>query len=163
MITHVRTRATVPGGHAGAATLSRAAGSDPIAGASEKSLPDPPSTTLRRQSQPILLVAAGTLHRPRTAADVKDRGTLSRPGITPLDPEGSQKVRTDRGATTSGCRFHARLGAGHSRRVRHLPEYRSWSGSDDPGSVRRGSTATSVDCCGPAGEYNTEVPQPART
>src|SRR5215471_1689088 len=59
--------------------------------------PDPPPTTLRPESQPILLVAPGTLHRRRTADLVKrsllddgeDRGTLSRPGMTPLDTEGS--------------------------------------------------------------------------
>jgi transposase len=41
MITDARTRATGPGGHVGTATGSRAAGSDPIAGASEKSPPGP--------------------------------------------------------------------------------------------------------------------------
>ena len=53
--------------------------------------PDPPQTALRQESQPILLAALGTLHRRRTADDVKrsllddgeDRGTLSRPGMPP--------------------------------------------------------------------------------
>jgi hypothetical protein len=59
--------------------------------------PDPPPTTLRRQSQPILLVAPGTLRRRRTADVVKrsllddgeDRGTLSRPGMTLLTQRGA--------------------------------------------------------------------------
>jgi transposase len=53
--------------------------------------PDPPPTTLRQESQPILLAAPGTLRRRRTANvvkrslldDVEDRGTLSRPGNDP--------------------------------------------------------------------------------
>src|SRR5262249_48653490 len=58
----------------------------------------PRATTLGQESRPILPVAPGTLHRRRTADVVKrsllddgeDRGTLSRPGMTPLDTEGSQ-------------------------------------------------------------------------
>jgi transposase len=46
MITDARTRVTGPGGHVGAATGSRAAGSDPIASASEKSLPGPATNDL---------------------------------------------------------------------------------------------------------------------
>src|SRR6266536_6358529 len=60
--------------------------------------PDPPPATLRQQDQPIPLVVPGSLHQCRTAAVVKrtllddgeDRRTLSRPGMTPLDTEGSQ-------------------------------------------------------------------------
>src|SRR6266487_594955 len=59
--------------------------------------PDPPPATLRQQDQPIPLVVPGSLHQCRTAAVVKrtllddgeDRRTLSRPGMTPLDTEGS--------------------------------------------------------------------------
>jgi hypothetical protein len=41
MITDARAAATGPGGHVGAATGSSAAGSNPITGASDKSLPGP--------------------------------------------------------------------------------------------------------------------------
>ncbi len=55
-------------------------------------LPDPQPTSLRQESQPILLVAPGTLRRRRTADvvrrslldDGEDRGTLSRPGMALL-------------------------------------------------------------------------------
>jgi len=60
--------------------------------------PDPPPTTLRRERQPILLAAPGTLRRRRTADVVKrtllddgeDRGTLSRPGMPPLKQRGAR-------------------------------------------------------------------------
>src|SRR5438128_7485040 len=39
----------------------------------------------------------------------------------------------------------------------------SRSGRRDPGGVHRESTATSLDCCGSAGEYSRKVPQPTRT
>ena len=97
MITDARAAGTGPGGHLGAATGSSAAGLTPAPALRRSHFPDPPLTTLRQQSQPILLVAPGALRQRRTAAVVKrtllddgeDRSTLSRPGMTPLDTEGS--------------------------------------------------------------------------
>ena len=59
--------------------------------------PDPPPATLCQESQSIHLGVPGAFHQRRTAAAVKrtllddgeDRSTLSRPGMTPLDTEGS--------------------------------------------------------------------------
>ena len=104
MILDHRAAQTGPGGHVGAATGSSAAGFNPSTGSSEKSLPGPATTTLRQQSQPIPLLAPGTLRRPRPAAVVKrsllddgeDRRTLTRPGMAPLDTEGSQ-IRASQG------------------------------------------------------------------
>ena len=54
MIIDARAQATGPGGHVGAANGSSAAGSHPVAGTSEKSLPGPaidqPMTTIRPPS-----------------------------------------------------------------------------------------------------------------
>jgi transposase len=77
---------TGPGGHAGAATGSSAAGSNPIAGASEKSLPGPAAHDLTPASQPIPPVASAAPGPGRTAAAVKrslldggeDQPTLAR-------------------------------------------------------------------------------------
>jgi hypothetical protein len=92
MVLDARAAAAGPGGHMGAATGSSAAGSNPGAGTSEKSLPDPPPTTLRQDGHPILLAIPGSLHSCRTAAAVKrslldsgeDRHTLARPEMTPF-------------------------------------------------------------------------------
>jgi len=98
MITDARAAVTGPGGHLGAATGSSAAGLHPSTGASEKSLPGPAAhdpTPAKPAHSP------GRSRRPpsprRTAAVVKrsllddgqDRRTLFRPGMTPLDTEGS--------------------------------------------------------------------------
>lgn len=81
-----RAARTGPGGHLGAATVSSAAGSDPDAGSSDKSLPGPATSDPTPQSHPIPPDApAGTVPR-RTAAAVKrtlldgreDRRTLDR-------------------------------------------------------------------------------------
>jgi transposase len=58
MMIDARTAETGPGGHTGAATGSSAAGSNPIAGASEKSLPGPAVHDLTPAAQPIGLPAA---------------------------------------------------------------------------------------------------------
>jgi hypothetical protein len=97
MITDARRTGTGPGGHLGAATGSSAAGLHPAPALRRSHFPDPPLTTLRQQSQPIPPAAPGALHHRRTTAAVKrslldggeDRRTLSRPGMTPLDTEGS--------------------------------------------------------------------------
>jgi hypothetical protein len=68
--------------------------------------PDPPSTTLRQQSQPILLVVPGALHHRRTAAVVKrsllddgeDRHTLFGPGMTLLTQRGAMSGRVQTAA-----------------------------------------------------------------
>jgi transposase len=62
---------TGPGGHTGAATGSSAAGSDPDAGTSEKSLPGPPATTLRQQTAPF----SGLLPPPLIPAGPQSRSS----------------------------------------------------------------------------------------
>src|SRR5580704_15569892 len=77
--------------------------------------PDPPPATLRQERQSILLVVPGALHQHRPAAAVKrsllddgeDRCTLSRPGMTPLDTEGSHDRITD--ITRMGAHAHRLL------------------------------------------------------
>jgi transposase len=86
MVLDARARQTGPGGHVGAATGSSAAGSNPSAGASEKSLPGPAIHEPMPASRPILQVAPGASGPRRTAAVVKrhllddgeDRRTLAR-------------------------------------------------------------------------------------
>ena len=86
MMADARTGRTGPGGHAGAATGSSAAGSDPDAGSSEKSLPGPATSDPTPQSHPILPVTPAALAPRRTPAAVKravldggeDRRTLAR-------------------------------------------------------------------------------------
>jgi transposase len=86
MMADARAGRTGPGGHLGAATGSSAAGSDPIAGTSDKSLPGPATCDPTPGTPPILPVAPAALSSRRTAAAVKravldggeDRRTLSR-------------------------------------------------------------------------------------
>ena len=86
MVLDTRAKATGPGGHLGAATGSSAAGSNPVAGTSEKSLPGPAICDPTPARRSILQVAPGALGPRRTAAAVKrrllddgeDRRTLSR-------------------------------------------------------------------------------------
>jgi transposase len=58
MIADARAAETGPGGHVGAATGSSAAGSNPITGASEKSLPGPATHDPTPAAQPIGLPPA---------------------------------------------------------------------------------------------------------
>jgi len=67
-----------PGGHVGAATKSSAAGYNPDAGASDKSLPDSPTPRLRRHA------------RPRQPSTPPAAGALSLTSCAPLDTEGSR-------------------------------------------------------------------------
>ena len=53
MMADVRAGRTGPGGHTGAATGSRAAGSDPNAGSSDKSLPGPATSDPTPHSHPF--------------------------------------------------------------------------------------------------------------
>ena len=86
VVLDARAAATGPGGHVGTATGSSAAGSNPSAGASEKSLPGPAIHEPMPASLPILQVAPGASGPRRTAAVVKrrllddgeDRRTLAR-------------------------------------------------------------------------------------
>jgi transposase len=86
MMADARVGRTGPGGHTGAATGSSAAGSDPDAGSSEKSLPGPATSDPTPHSHPILPVTPAALAPRRTAAAVKravldggeDRRTLAR-------------------------------------------------------------------------------------
>jgi len=82
-------QAAGPGGHVGATTESSAADLNPVVGSSEKSLPDPPATTLRPPPQPhrcVLRPVPDALDQCRPAADVtgtlldagEDRRTLAR-------------------------------------------------------------------------------------
>jgi transposase len=73
MILDARAAATGPGGHVGAATGSSAAGSNPVTGASDKSLPGPAANHPTPPEPPILQGAPGALHRRRAAAAVKRR------------------------------------------------------------------------------------------
>jgi transposase len=73
MILDARAAATGPGGHMGAATGSSAAGSNPITGASEKSLPGPAANHPTPPEPPVLPGIPGALHRHRTAAAIKRR------------------------------------------------------------------------------------------
>ena len=81
-----RAARTGPGGHPGAATSSSAAGSDPDAGSSDKSLPGPATSDPTPQSHPIPPVTPAAFNQRRTAAAVKravldggeDRRTLTR-------------------------------------------------------------------------------------
>jgi transposase len=66
-----RAARTGPGGHLGAATGSSAAGSDPITGSSDKSLPGPATSDPTPPAHPILPVAPGAPDQRRTAAAVK--------------------------------------------------------------------------------------------
>jgi transposase len=61
MIADDRAVRTGPGGHLGAATGSSAAGSDPDAGSSDKSLPGPATSDPTPGSHPILPVTPGAL------------------------------------------------------------------------------------------------------
>src|SRR5215470_9010260 len=70
MILDARAAATGPGGHRGAATGSSAAGSNPSAGTSEKSLPGPAANDPTPHERPVPLVVPGALHRHRTAGAV---------------------------------------------------------------------------------------------
>ena len=108
--------------------------------------PDPPLTTLRQESQPILLVAPGALRRPRTPAVVKrsllddgeDRGTLPGPGMTPLDamkerslplPGGCWKLRSIRLHQVIGRpQWRQRMTAGRSWAWICIAAGRSWYG-----------------------------------
>jgi hypothetical protein len=71
MMADARAARTGPGGHTGAATDSSAAGSDPNAGSSDKSLPGPATCDLTPASHPILPVAPAASDLRRTAAAVK--------------------------------------------------------------------------------------------
>jgi transposase len=73
MILDARAAATGPGGHVGAATGSSAAGSNPITGASEKSLPGPAANHPTPPEPPDLQVVPSALHQRRTTAAVKRR------------------------------------------------------------------------------------------
>jgi transposase len=85
MVLDARAKATGPGGHLGAATGSSAAGSNPVAGTSEKSLPGPATCDPTPASRSVFQVAPGALGPRRTAAAVKrhllddgeDRRTLA--------------------------------------------------------------------------------------
>jgi transposase len=80
-----RAARTGPGGHLGAATDSSAAGSDPNAGSSDKSLPGPATSDPTPESYPIPPVTPAASDPRRTAAAVKravldggeDRRTLA--------------------------------------------------------------------------------------
>jgi len=71
MMADARAARTGPGGHPGAATDSSAAGCDPNAGSSDKSLPGPATCDLTPESHPILPVAPAASDPRRTAAAVK--------------------------------------------------------------------------------------------
>ena len=81
-----RAARTGPGGHSGAATDSSAAGCNPDAGSSDKSLPGPATSDPTPGSHPILPVIPANPTPRRTAAAVKrtvldggeDRRTLAR-------------------------------------------------------------------------------------
>jgi hypothetical protein len=85
MLADARAARTGPGGHLGAAADSGAAGCDPNAGSSDKSLPGPATCDLTPQSHPILPVTPAAPDPRRTAAAVKravpdggeDRRTLA--------------------------------------------------------------------------------------
>ena len=62
---------TGPGGHVGAATGSTAAGSDPIAGTSDKSLPGPATCDPTPPGRPVLRAAPAASRSGRTAVAVK--------------------------------------------------------------------------------------------
>jgi transposase len=62
---------TGPGGHVGAATGSSAAGSDPIAGTSDKSLPGPATCDPTPPGRSVLRTAPAAPRSDRTAAAVK--------------------------------------------------------------------------------------------
>ena len=94
MITDARAAATGPGGHRGAATGSSAAGLNPSAGTSEKSLPGPATHDLTLAPARPPIRSPGRPRPPgqrRPAAAVKrtlldrgeDRRTLARAGTTP--------------------------------------------------------------------------------
>jgi hypothetical protein len=86
IIADARAARTGPGGHTGAATVSSAAGSDPDAGSSDKSLPGPATSDPTPASHPIPPATPDAPDRRRTAAAVKravldsgeDRRTLAR-------------------------------------------------------------------------------------
>jgi hypothetical protein len=86
MAADARAARTGPGGHTGTATSSSAAGSDPDAGSSDKSLPGPATSDPTPQSHPILPDTPAAIVPRRTAAAVKrtlldgreDRRTLDR-------------------------------------------------------------------------------------
>jgi transposase len=71
MMADARAARTGPGGHEGAAIDSSAAGSDPSAGSSDKSLPGPATSDPTPGSQPILPVIPANPNPRRTAAAVK--------------------------------------------------------------------------------------------
>jgi len=85
MMADARAARTGPGGHLGAATDSSAAGSDPDAGSSDKSLPGPATSDPTPQSHPIFPATPAAIVQRRTAAAVKravldggeDRRTLT--------------------------------------------------------------------------------------
>ena len=78
MTADARAAGTGPGGHTGAANGSSAAGSNPIAGASEKSLPGPATHDPTPTVPPVVPVAPAASDSGRTAAAVQrpllDRG-----------------------------------------------------------------------------------------
>ena len=86
MMADDRAARTGPGGHLGAATDSSEAGSDPITGSSDKSLPGPATSDPTPGSHPILPVTPAAPGPRRTAAAVKravldggeDRRTLTK-------------------------------------------------------------------------------------
>jgi transposase len=86
MMADDRAARTGPGGHLGAATDSSAAGSDPVTGSSDKSLPGPATSDPTPGSHPLLPVTPAAPGPRRTAAAVKravldgreDRRTLTK-------------------------------------------------------------------------------------
>jgi hypothetical protein len=86
MMADARAARTGPGGHTGAATGSSAAGSDPITGTSDKSLPGPVTSDPTPGTHPVSPDTPAAIIPRRTAAAVKrtlldgreDRRTLAR-------------------------------------------------------------------------------------
>ena len=74
MITDARRAGTGPGGHVGAATGSSAAGSNPITGTSEKSLPGPATDDLTPEQPPH---SSAHTRRPPSAPDRRRRQAQS--------------------------------------------------------------------------------------
>jgi hypothetical protein len=92
MMTDARAAETGPGGHVGAATGSSAAGSDPIAGASEKSLPGPAAHDLTPAAQPAHPVASVTPGSGRPAASGEHRPAPARQEQPPLTQRGAMSA-----------------------------------------------------------------------
>ena len=95
-------RETGPGGHTGAATGSSAAGSNPITGASEKSLPGPATHDPTPAARPVLQAAPAAFNSGQPAVAVKrpsldgdeDRPTLAKREQPPSDTEGSHESKS---------------------------------------------------------------------